>query len=328
MATRKSIRVGTARSKPGQWTKGTLAVGHYPDSPITTPVNILSGAEPGPTLWVQCAIHGTEIGGAIGLLRLFKKIDPSCMRGQIVGIMATNPTAFRGYGRNTPLDGENLNRLFPGDPAGPHSYQSADILFQTALAVADAMMDLHSGGNEAVVPFYGLYFDDGSPASAESKRYAESVGSEVVWASQDSWLGGAMFVNFIRQGKPGLIVECGGGGPLPDRQIDNFAGAIEGVAKAMGILPGRPPRRRKYLVVGTCELVFNRRGGFFLPAVEVGDVVERGQTVGRVMDLHGDIVEEVVSPNGPAYIAAIVRPYQPVYSGAMVAECNEVVSGA
>ena len=30
--------------------------------------------------------------------------------------MATNPTAFRGYGRNTPLDGENLNRLFPGDP--------------------------------------------------------------------------------------------------------------------------------------------------------------------------------------------------------------------
>ncbi len=53
MATRKSIRVGTARSKPGQWTKGTLAVGHYPDSPITTPVNILSGA-----VWLGASCEG------------------------------------------------------------------------------------------------------------------------------------------------------------------------------------------------------------------------------------------------------------------------------
>lgn len=324
MAKRKSIRVGSATSKPGSWSTGTLTLGHYPDAPITTPVNILSGNEPGPVLWVQSAIHGAEIGGAMALLRLFKKIKADRMKGHIVGVMAASPTAFRAQGRLTPYDGENMNRLFPGDPNGPHSRQTAAALFQTATGVADVMMDLHSGGNEAVVPFYGLYFDDGSPASQEARRLAESVGSDVVWASRDTWLDGAMFVNFTRTGRPGIIVECGGGGSLPEEHIRNFAGAIEGVAKAMGILPGRPPRQKKFTVVRDCELVFNTRGGYFLPAVDVGDIVRKGAVIGRVMDAHGEVIEEIRSPNGPAYLAALVKPYLPIHSGAMVAECIEV----
>jgi len=322
----KTINVGTARARTGQWATGTLTVGHYPDGPITAPVNVLRGSAPGPTLWVQCAIHGTEVGGAIGLLQLFKRLDPEKMKGAIIGVMATNPTAFRSYARNTPLDGENLNRLFPGHPAGPHSHQSADVLFRTAFRVADVMMDLHSGGDEAIVPFYGLYFDDGSPAAQEARRLVEAVGSEVVWASQDSWLDGAMFVNFTRRGKPGLIVECGGGGAVPEQHVKHFAGAIEGVAKAMGILPGQPRRQKRYRVVGNCELVFNRSGGYFLPDVAAGDTVRRGRRIGRVMDPYGAVVEEITSPNGPAYIAAIARAYLPVHSGAMVAECIEVIT--
>ena len=321
MAARKSVRVGTARSKPGAWTTGTLRLGDYPDGPITTPVNILSGSEPGPVLWVQCAIHGGEIVGAIALLHLFKKIRTARMRGHIVGIMATNATAFRAQQRLTPYDGENLNRLFPGMPTGPHSRQTADVLFRTATGVADAMMDIHSGGIEAVVPFYGLYFDDDSAASQEARRLAESVGSDVVWASRDAWLDGAMFVNFTRAGKPGVIVECGGGGWLTEEHVANVTGAIEGVAKAMGILPGKPPRRKSYTVVRDCDLVFNTKGGYFLPAFDAGAIVKKNAVIGRIMDAHGEIVEEIRSPIGPAYLAALGKPYAPVHSGAMVAEC-------
>jgi predicted deacylase len=328
MATRRSLKVGTATAKPGTWSKGTLRVADYPDGPITTPVNIVCGRHAGPTLWVQCAIHGTEIGGAIGLLRLLERIDLESMSGTIIGIMATNPGAFRGFVRNTPFDGENLNRCFPGDPGGPHSRQTADALFSAALPVADAMMDLHSGGNEAVVPFYGIFHDAGGEASQRSRQMAESIGSDTVWASADAWLGGAMFVNFTRRGKPGILVECGGGGLVPEEHVENFAGAVEGVARHLGILPGRPRRPRRRRVLGTCMLVFNRCGGFFLPAVEAGSVVEKGATIGRVMDAHGQIVEEIPLPNtGPAYITAIGRPYLPVYSGSMVAECNDIAAG-
>src|SRR5215470_867883 len=169
------LKVGTAIARPGAWTTGTLTLGHYPDGPITTPVNIVSGKRPGKVLWVQAAIHGAECGGALGLLKLMKRIDPARMRGAIVGIMAANPTAFRALERNTPYDGENMNRLFERPSRTSQSRQAAAILMETAWASADAMMDLHSGGIQEVVPFYALYWEDGSPASQESARLARAA---------------------------------------------------------------------------------------------------------------------------------------------------------
>lgn len=77
--------------------------------------------------------------------------------------------------------------------------------------------------------------------------------------------------------------------------------------------------------MGECLLVFNRLGGYVLPKVEAGDVVKKGQRIATIMDPHGKIVEELTSPNGPAYIAAMARPYLPVHSGAMIAECAALV---
>ena len=322
------LEVGTAVAEPGKWTRGELVLGYYPDGPITSPVNILCGRQPGPTLWVQGCIHGAEIGGTIGTLRLIQRLDPNAMSGTIVQVTQANPLAFRAPERNTPVDGENLNRVFPGSREGAHSRQAAAILFETALDVADAMMDLHSGGEEAVVPFYALYWDDGSDAAKESGRLARAAGTPDIWASRDGWLGGAMFTNFTKRGKPALIIECGGGGPLPDQHIDNFTRAVEGVARAMGILAGPPARQERYRLMRECLLVYNRMGGFLLPEVEAGDVVAKGQVVARLMNPHGDIVEEMVSPNGPAYIAAIRRRYLPVHSGAMIAECIAIVDDA
>ncbi|MGQ0663383.1 MAG: hypothetical protein ACT4P2_07310 [Pseudomonadota bacterium] len=326
MAATRILKVGTAVARPGQWTRGELVLGHYPDAPITAPVNILTGTKDGPTLWVQAAIHGPEIGGAIGVLRLFERLDPAKMTGTIVAVMAANPTAFRGAARNTPLDGENLNRCFPGDARGPHSRQTASVLLETALATADAMMDLHSGADALIVPFYALHWDDGSPAAQESARLARAIGSPDIWSSKDAWISGSMFTAFTRKGKPAIIVECGGT-VLSDAHIDNFTGAIRGVAQAMGILAGKPPAQRRYRVWGEAFVVYNRKGGYFAPAVEAGATVRKGQKLGAVMDPHGRVIEEPVSPVGPAYVAGIARPYLPVYSGAMIAECVKSARG-
>ena len=64
-----------------------------------------------------------------------------------------------------------------------------------------------------------------------------------------------------------------------------------------------------------------RRLTYFLPAFDVGAIVKKNAVIGRVMDAHGEIVEEIRSPVGPAYLAALGKPYAPIHSGAMVAEC-------
>lgn len=324
MAKALSFKVGTARARPGAWTTGTLTLGEYPDAPITTPVNILCGARPGPVLWVQSAIHGAECGGALGLLRLFKDLDPKRMKGAIVGVMAANPTAFRLLARNTPYDGENMNRLFEKPSRTAHSRQAAATLIDTAMSVADAVMDMHSGGLDTEVPFYAIYWEDGSPASKRAAELARATGVDAIWRSTDSWLAGAMYTAVTKRGKPAIIVENGSGAELTDRVVDLNRDAIAGVARALGITPGRARPARRILDVGTCDLLYNRRGGFFLPAVEVGTVVRKGQMIGRVMDSHGRIVEELASPKR-SYIAALVREHRAIHSGTMCAECCEIL---
>ncbi|WP_085884256.1 succinylglutamate desuccinylase/aspartoacylase domain-containing protein [Oceanibacterium hippocampi] len=320
-----TIAVGTAKAEPGKITRGELLLGHFPDSPITSPVMIACGAKPGPVLWAQGCIHGPEIGGPVALQRVLNGIDLTTMSGTIVAVMLANPNGFREYSRNTPLDGENLNRIFPGAPAGPHSQQTAHYLFEAASAVADAMLDLHSGGDRSLVPFYALYRNDGSAAARKSHELAEAAGTPDIWASTDGWLKGAMFTNMTARGIPSLIIECGGGGGLPEAHVKSFETAITGIATALGILPGKAPRQGSYRVMDNALLVYSKLGGFFEPAVEAGEVVDEGQALGRLLNPYGDVIETVTSPIGRGWIGSIRKRYMPVYSGDQIAEVIAVL---
>jgi predicted deacylase len=295
---------------------------HQIDGPVTSPIMIATGAKPGPTLWVQAAIHGGEIGGTLGIVRCLERLNLQNMAGTIVGVLAANPLAFRTQTRNTPIDGENMNRLFPGAANGTITRQMALTLMETAMASADVVMDLHSGGHEAIVPFYSLYWEDESDASQKAKAYARSATTDVVWAARDEWLSGAMFTQLTRRGMPALIIECGGGSGMPEAHIESFAQAIEGIARAAEVLPGGPIRQEQYRTIGSCDLAYTRYGGFFIPMCEAGDTLEEGDSVGRVVDVYGQTQEMITTPKR-AYLAAVGRPYLPVQSGAMIAELND-----
>ncbi|MBM3567391.1 MAG: hypothetical protein FJX46_01400 [Alphaproteobacteria bacterium] len=326
MAAARNFRIGSALARPGKRVEGELVLGHYPDAPIATKVTIVSGTRPGPVLWVQGCIHGPEVGGVVAMLRLLERLDPRRMRGSIACIMLANPTAFRGYSRNTPVDTTNLNRVFPGAADGTHSQQNAHVLIETAASVADAVLDLHSGGDRSRVPYYGLYWAENSDASREAGRLARACGTRDIWASIDDWLGGAMFTVLTKRGIPSLIVECGGGGQVPEAHVANFVAAMTGVAQSMGILPGRPKRFARYRVFDESALIYSRKGGLFRPLVEPGDIVEKGHVLGEIVDLSGKVVERPRASIGPSYIASIRRPWMPVYSGDQIAECNRVIA--
>lgn len=321
----KDLRVGTAKAVPGEVVRGELRLGDYPDAPITSPVMIAAGRSEGPVLWVQGCVHGTEVGGPLGMVKFVSSLDLAAVSGAIVCVMLANPNAFRSYSRSTPFDGENLNRVFPGGRNAGHSHQVADILVRTARRVAGAALDLHSGGDRSLVPYYALFRDDGSDTARESARLARAAGSPDIWGSKDAWLNGAMFTHMTSIGIPALIVETGGGAQVPEEHIDQYVTAIRGVAQAMGIVPGTPPSHRNYRHMDVADLVYTRTGGLFLPAVQPGQVVRKGQELGRVVNLYGDVVETVTSPLGPGWIGSIRRRYMPVYSGDIVSEVMNVV---
>jgi predicted deacylase len=318
------MQIGTATAAPGRLVTGRVDLAEYPDGPVSSPVMIAQGRKEGPVLWVQCLVHGPEVVGPLSLARFLRGLDLAQLSGTIVGLMVGNPLGMRAQNRLTPQDGANLNRVFPGKPDGAVSEQLAHRLLDLASRHGDVLLDLHSGGDLTITAFYTIYPAFGSPASRESQRLAASVGSRYQWGSNEGWLKGALFSNFVkRAGKPAIIVESGGGARVTDQDLANFALALSGITRALGMLPGDPPTATDIRYGGSAIHIKSTRGGIWHNAVAPGDDVTEGQTLGTVVNFVGETVETVACPMPRAWIGSIRRPFMPIYSGDQVIELVE-----
>jgi hypothetical protein len=318
------MRFGTAEAGPGELATGRIALGHFADAPMESPVMLAVGAKPGPRLLVQCLIHGPEVVGPIAAARFLRALDLSALAGSVAALLVANPPGFRAYNRLTPQDGQNLNRVFPGSAAGTVTEQLADRLMAIYRAHADVLVDLHSGGELTITAFYVIHAVGQGPAFDESRRLAQSVGSRFQWGSDEPWLEGAAFANATRRlGLPAIIVESGGGARVTDDDLSNMATALDGVTRALGIRPGPPPVARDIRLGGGAVHVKATRGGFWQPAVAPGDDMVAGQEMGRIIDVFSDTAEVVPCPHARAWVGSIRRPHMAVHAGDQVVEAVE-----
>jgi predicted deacylase len=168
-----------------------------------------------------------------------------------------------------------------------------------------------------------MLHNDGTAAGVESERLARATGTPNVWNSLEPFLGGAHFANYTKRGKPSLIVESGGGARVTAEDLDRLTGAIFGVCKAMNILPGDPPKLDRIRLGGDAVHVKCTRGGLFIPYVGPGDDVREGQHLADLVDLFGDVVQEIRCPLKNAWVGSIRRPHMPIYNGDQVFELVE-----
>lgn len=316
-----AITIGSLVVEPGTIGRGSIRLTDSHSGPETSPLNVVNGSKPGPVLWIQACVHGGEYGGQLGILRALGKLNPKEVSGAIIAVMAASPLAFSTLKRESPIDGENQNRCFPGNPEGPHSQQLAAEIMAQVLAHADAVLDLHSGGVEALVPFYSLYWSDDSAASQASREMACAVGGGYVWECGETFLAGTLIANVTKHGLPATIIECGGGRGIPDQDIEDFSKGILGVCAHLGIVSEHSTEGTSQTFLRDSDWIYTARGGLFMAEAKAGDVVEAGQVLGRVANLHGEIVEVVHAKRGKAYLGAMIPNGSPVATGSLVSEC-------
>jgi uncharacterized protein len=313
--------IGTAQVIQGEKTKGYLHVGSDTDgSEFQIPVLVAAGKSEGPTIWVQGCIHGEEYGGAASIIRFFQELEPKELRGTFIGIPVTNLPSFKARSRISPLDGANLNRIFPGDPKGTYSQRLAHSLLHTVLESADYVIDLHSGGIGCEVPFYMICKDDGSSTAKKSMWLAERMGSKVIWRSTGAaGTGGSGSAHYVKNGIPTVTVECGGGNVTEEHETQ-FKAAIANAMKALDMLDGSPVVQQEYTVIHKGDFIFTGEGGLFVPNCNVGDVLQSRDLIGTIINLFGDVTEEIRCPSNHSYIAAIGHRYWPTDPGELIAE--------
>src|SRR5215472_19341572 len=84
----------------------------------------------GPTLGLSAGLHGDEHVSTEVLYRFLEQLDATRVRGRILVVPVANPLAYEAITRHTPLDMQNLNRVFPGGGEGFFTHQLAEILVE------------------------------------------------------------------------------------------------------------------------------------------------------------------------------------------------------
>ncbi|MGH3398329.1 MAG: succinylglutamate desuccinylase/aspartoacylase family protein [Streptosporangiaceae bacterium] len=287
--------LGELTAPPGSQVRGHCVVSLGPSS-VALPVVISHGAKPGPVLGVTAGIHGGEYVPMVAVRQFARELDPARMRGTVVACLQSSPVAFQQRAAFiNPLDGQNLNRSFPGDPRGGPTARLAAWLFENLLTRADYYVDCHCGDlPETLDSFAGVSPGPDGVVSERARALADCF--DVARLLVDRLEGSTIF-QAAQAGVPAALVEVGGEGRWSPAEADVQRLGLHRAAALAGIVPADDLAARPHLpLFEDAADVRSDRHGLWFPEVAVGTQVAEGTRLGRLEDALGDEVQEILAP--------------------------------
>src|SRR5262249_55716077 len=157
---------------------------------------------------ISAGVHPAEYASIAAALEFGQTVDPARVHGRIIIVPVMNLPAWTARSIYVcPLDGKNLNRVFPGNKDGTASEQIAAWVFDNVIRQADYFVDLHGGDLiEALVPFT-IFFKTGNAAvDVTSLAMAKAFGIPILVCSETP---GSTFSSASKAGVPSILTEAG-----------------------------------------------------------------------------------------------------------------------
>lgn len=284
------------------------------------PITVLHGSQPGAVLTLTAGVHGDEFPSIFALQRLRAQLDPEQLSGTLVLVHLANLSGF--HGRRialNPVDEKNLNREFPGDPAGTATEQLAHFFTTEIIGVTDYLIDLHSGSAyQTLLPhvYSPVVYD--AELDARTLAFARSTGVPhiVLYDERPNDPDNAISYPNAAQtrGKPALTLEVGHLGERDESYIEQVVAACMNTMRHVGLLSDveLAPAGEEHLY-RRLEGVASLATGIFHPRARVGESVEVGTLLGVVTDYFGDPLLELRSPVEGTLLMLLETP--PVRAG-------------
>jgi predicted deacylase len=243
----------------------------------------------GPTALLVAGNHGDEYEGQVALLHLAREIEARDVFGRIIMLPALNFPAVMAGRRVSPLDGGNLNRMFPGNPFGSPTEMIAHYVCEVLIPMADLVVDLHSGGRSLQYVASTLV----RPGRNDEEEKAllalmQHFGAPISFVSNGAGGGGLTTLAAAAQERNvlALSTELGGGATLSKEGLELARNGVKRLLKHLGITPGiavePTPPTRLMIVRGYESFVYAQCRGIFEPAADLGEEVTAGQVAGRI----------------------------------------------
>lgn len=287
--------------------------------------SVYSGGD-GPRVALVSGVHGDELEGLYLAHRLSAWLEaaerarPGVLRGTVEIYPAINPLGLDTLDREVPTHRVDLNRSFPGHPAGLLPQRLAAALVE-ALEGAALVVDVHASN---------IYLREVPQARIERLQaesllpHAARLNVALVWVySAPTALRATLSHTLNERAVPAVVVEMGVGMRVSPALGEQVLTGLLHAWRALGVLADDvdlPALGRVPLVVGDDDIRYlnAETSGLFVPEVTVGAEVTRDQVLGHIVSpLRGEPLATVRAPD--AGLLFTLREYPLVYEGSLMA---------
>jgi predicted deacylase len=250
----------------------------------------LGGNTPGSHLLITGGVHGDEFEPPLAIRHLAQRPELADIRGKLTLVPVVNEAAFARASR-VAEDGLDLARTCPGRADGTITQRTAHAL-TGLIREADYYVDLHTGGAALCVwPLAGYMLHARRELLDQQRAMARAFNLPVVWGTDANLEGRSLSV--ARDANvPAIYAEYEGGGRCSPQGVDAYVEGCLNVMAELRIIERPAPQSRVRFFVedprphsGHMQRCYPApASGCFQPAVELGQPITSGQSLGCVID--------------------------------------------
>ena len=292
------LKVGDIKAAPGEKTFGFIPVGSTSVNTYRIPVAVINGAKEGKTLVLLGGTHGVEFASIEAVIRTVQDLDPKKMTGSVLAVTVLNGPQFEHRSAFlSPFDRLNQNRQFPGDPEGTLSKRTAHVVFSEIVSKGDALVDAHGG--DITEDIDNMVIADQIKDNEELNRMAVDIArcfpTKYISTHIVGQIAGSSGIAMEKFGIPCVTSEAGTPYPVRERHVRFHYDGILNVLKYLGIIEGEPEQADA--AINPKRYAFTAdQGGIWYSNIELGQDVSKGEVLGHMKDLFGNIIKTYKAP--------------------------------
>jgi len=248
-------------------------------------------------LTVFAGIHGAEYSSIAAAKQFVSELKDDEVVGRLTVVPIVNVLSF--WARTAfvvPVDNQNLNRAFPGNPQGSFTDIYAFHIFEKFIRHTDYLLDMHAGDiPESLEPF--TIFEESS-VEVKSLAMARSYGIKHIIRQRQAGLvvAGSTSATAAAIGIPAITAESGENGILDPVAVARHLRGLRNLARTLGVLKGEPFADSPHILYDGWNWLRAEKAGWWEPAHKTGTDVKAGEILGTLGDVWGDSRLEIRAP--------------------------------
>lgn len=289
---------------------------------VLIPFTVVRSKDDGPTLVQTAGCHPTEYSGIDATIRLSKYVKPEDIKGTFVAVPCVNIPGFLERTYINPIDGKNIQGLYPGKLDGTISDMIAYSLFNEILLKANYFLDCHGGDIHESEIWTFIYYKTNDDVEKKSEEIAKSSGLKYVI---NSVYHGSMGMEAAKRGIPGGLYELCSGDRLLTEESSAIFNCTLNVMRFLGMMEEKPKEIKGQpctkedqapKIWRSSASAFFTKSGLYRTSVKPGDLLKEGQVIGEVIDFWGDVIETIHAP-ATGYVSLMI--HNPVVTAGEIA---------